>query len=142
VVIGGGVSGLATACHLAAAHDVSADPALAPPARVTVLEADDRVGGRVGSTVMNGVVVDTGPEALMMRSPAVSALISRLGLDGELRAPAGSGAYLWSRGALRPLPAGSVFGVPDRLWPLLRSGLVRPWGFVRAGADLSSPAGP
>ena len=64
--------------------------------------------------------------------------VADLGLDDDLRPPSGRGAYLWSKGALRP-PAGSMFGVPDRLWPLLRSGLVGPLGFVRAGADLVLP---
>ena len=55
------------------------------------------------------------------------------------RGPDTGGAYLWVRGTLRPLPSGSVFGVPDKLLPLLRTGVVSPLGFVRAGADLVLP---
>jgi oxygen-dependent protoporphyrinogen oxidase len=106
---------------------------------VTVLEADTHLGGKVVAADVAGIVVDTGPDALMVRSPAAAQLVSELGLDDSLRPPSGAGAFLWSRGRLRPLPTGSVFGVPDKLVPLLRSGLLDPIGFVRAGADLVLP---
>jgi protoporphyrinogen/coproporphyrinogen III oxidase len=134
VVIGGGVSGLATAYRL-----VRLDVAGRAPCRVTVLEAEPVAGGKIETGTLLGVRIDTGPDAVLVRSPAVAALLSELGLDPLLRAPAEGGAYLWSRGRLRPLPAGSVFGVPQRLWPLLRSGLLGPLGFLRAGADLVLP---
>jgi protoporphyrinogen/coproporphyrinogen III oxidase len=134
-VIGGGVSGLAAAHYVA--HP--AVPADTPPVSVTVLEADARLGGKVASQDVAGSRVDTGPDALLVRAPAAAALVSELGLGGSLRAPAGTGAFIWTGGELRPLPAGSMFGVPDRLWPLLRTGLLGPWGFVRAGADLVLP---
>lgn len=129
-VVGGGVSGLATAYRLTRAGG---------EVEVTLLEAAARPGGKVAAAEIGGIAVDTGPDALMVRSPAAAALVAELGLDGDLRPPSGAGAYLWSRGRLRPLPAGSVFGVPDRLVPLLRSGLLGPLGFVRAGADLVLP---
>jgi oxygen-dependent protoporphyrinogen oxidase len=93
----------------------------------------------VATEQVAGLPVDTGPDAVMVRAPAASRLLAELGLDPLRRAPAGIGAYIWARGRLRPLPAGSMFGVPDRLLPLLRSGLVGPTGFVRAGGDLVLP---
>jgi len=112
-VVGGGVSGLTTAYRLTRTDGTGT------AVGVTLLEADDRLGGKVAAESVGGVRVDTGPDALMVRAPAAARLIAELGLDGDLRAPSGAGAYLWSRGRLRPLPPGSVFGVPDRLWPLL-----------------------
>jgi oxygen-dependent protoporphyrinogen oxidase len=106
---------------------------------VTLLESGDWLGGKVDSATVGRITVDTGPDALMVRAPAAARLVAELGLDAELRPPSGAGAFLWSRGRLRPLPTGSVFGVPDRLWPLLRSGVLGPTGFVRAGADLVLP---
>jgi oxygen-dependent protoporphyrinogen oxidase len=138
VVIGGGVSGLATAYHLARSH-TGLDPVGQVPAWVTVLEAEPVPGGRIATDTVAGMRVDTGPDAVLVRASAAAELLIELGLDPLLRAPAGGGAYLWSRGRLRPLPAGSVFGVPERLTPLLRSGLLGPLGFVRAGADLVLP---
>jgi len=150
VVVGGGVSGLATAYHLTRERSEGADGedgarrGGAPrgggaPVQVVVLEGAPQLGGRIATRTVAGTRVDAGPDAVLVRSPAVAGLLTELGLDPLLRAPAGGGAYLWSRGRLRPLPPGSVFGVPQRLWPLLRSGLLGPLGFVRAGADLVLP---
>ena len=133
-VVGGGVSGLATAYRLTR----TGDPGVGDLG-VTVLEAEPRLGGKVAEADVGGIVVDTGPDALMVRSPAALRLVTELGLEDSLRPPSGAGAFLWSRGRLRPLPPGSVFGVPDKLIPLLRSGLLDPLGFVRAGADLVLP---
>lgn len=55
VVIGGGVSGLATACLLA--HDGH---------RVTVLEKNSELGGRAGSWEQDGFTFDTGPSWYLM----------------------------------------------------------------------------
>ena len=133
VVVGGGVSGLATAYHLVR------PPEGTPPASVTVLEAERAPGGRIAAARVGDTGVDTGPDAVLMRAPAAADLVRDLGLEPLLRAPGGGGAHLWSRGRLRPLPPTSVFGVPQRLWPLLRSGLLGPWGVARAGADLVLP---
>jgi oxygen-dependent protoporphyrinogen oxidase len=46
---------------------------------------------------------------------------------------------VWSRGKLRRLPTGTLFGVPDRLLPLMRSGLMSPAGLARAALDLVLP---
>jgi oxygen-dependent protoporphyrinogen oxidase len=130
VVIGGGISGLATAHRLLHSDDAPA---------VTVLEAGPRFGGKVAGADIAGLTVDTGPDSLLVRMPAVRALLDELGLADQVEGPAPSGAYVWTRGALRPLPPASLFGVPEKLVPLLTSGLVTPWGLLRAGADLVLP---
>ena len=130
VVIGGGISGLTTAYRL---RHSEGSPA------VTVLEAGPRLGGKVATATMAGLVVDTGPDSLLLRMPAVRTLLDDLGLSDQVEGPAPSGAYVWTRGALRPLPPASLFGVPEKLLPLLTSGLVTPVGLVRAGADLVLP---
>ncbi|MDK1474592.1 phytoene desaturase [Streptomyces sp. 549] len=55
VVVGAGLSGLAAALHL-----------LGSGRRVTVVEAQDRPGGRMGRMDMDGYRVDTGPTVLTM----------------------------------------------------------------------------
>jgi phytoene desaturase len=54
VVIGAGLGGLATACHLATEHDV------------LVLERDEVPGGRAGTRSVAGYRFDTGPTVLTM----------------------------------------------------------------------------
>lgn len=134
LVVGGGIAGLATAYALRADADV------------TVLEASPWFGGKIRTAALPDPAapggswpVDTGPDALLIRAPGVRALLTELGLVPDVVGPAIRGSYLWLDGVLRPMPAGSLFGVPDRLFPLLRDRLVGPWGMVRAGADLVLP---
>ncbi len=131
-VVGGGISGLASAYYLRTLDDRCRPD-------VTLIEADDRLGGRIRTSRVAGTPVDTGPDAFLSRSPRLRALVEELGLTDTVVAPS-SGAYVWSRGRLRPLPPGAVFGVPERLMPLLRSGLLSPLGVLRAGLDLVMPS--
>jgi oxygen-dependent protoporphyrinogen oxidase len=132
--VGGGVSGLATAYFLRR----EAGPDLA----LTLLESGDRLGGKVLTRPIAGHPVDTGPDALLVRLPAMRSLLEALDLDGAVVAPGAGGAYVWSRGRLRRLPPSTLFGVPQRLWPLVRSGLLSPAGMARAGLDLVLPRRP
>jgi len=131
VIVGGGVSGLATA-HYIHSH-------LGPDVQLTVVEAGPRLGGKVANQQFSGHLVDTGPDAVLVRAPAMAALLEDLGLGDQIVAPAGLGAHVWSRGKLRRLPTGTLFGVPDRLIPLMRSGLMSPSGLARAALDLVLP---
>jgi len=131
VIVGGGVSGLATAHYL---HSQLGDAV-----ELTVLEAEPRLGGKVANQQFSGHLVDTGPDAVLVRAPAMAALLEELGLTRKIVAPASLGAHVWSRGKLRRLPTGTLFGVPDRLIPLVRSGLMSPAGLARAALDLVLP---
>jgi oxygen-dependent protoporphyrinogen oxidase len=107
--------------------------------QVTLVEGGPRLGGKVANQRVSGHLVDTGPDALLVRVPAMAALLEDLGLGDQLVAPASLGAHVWSRGQLRRLPTGTLFGVPDRLLPLLRSHLMSPAGVARAALDLVLP---
>jgi protoporphyrinogen/coproporphyrinogen III oxidase len=123
IVVGGGISGLATAWFLREAN---------PSIRVLVLEAEERVGGKISSTSIGGVQVDSGPDAFLARVEGAVELAQAVGLGEELIAPATGKAWLWSRGKLRALPEGLVLGVPSRFRPLLSSGILSAPGLVRA----------
>jgi protoporphyrinogen/coproporphyrinogen III oxidase len=131
VIVGGGVSGLATAHYL---HRL-----LGSKAQLTLVEGGPKLGGKVATTQFGGHLVDTGPDALLVRMPAMAALLGDLGLNEQIVAPAALGAHIWSRGRLRRLPTGTLFGVPDRLLPLLKSRLLSPAGLARAALDLVLP---
>ncbi len=104
------------------------------------MDIAERIGGKVATLEVAGLPVDTGPDAFLARGADLRALIDDLGLGGEVVEPASAGAYIWSRGRLRPIPPGAAFGLPERLWPLLRSGLLSPLGVARAGLDIVLPA--
>ncbi len=131
VIIGGGISGLASAHYL---HRRLGDEVL-----VTLVEGAPRLGGKIATVPFAGHAVDVGPDALMVRSTVVATLIDDLGLGDLVVAPNASGARIWSRGKLRPLPAGTLFGIPDRLLPLLWTGLLSPAGVARAALDIVLP---
>ncbi|MFB7583958.1 protoporphyrinogen oxidase [Streptomyces hydrogenans] len=101
VVVGGGITGLAAALRL-----------LAAGARVTLLEADGRLGGKLLAGEIAGAPVDLGAESLLARRPEAVALAERVGLGDRLRSPATTTASVWSRGRLVPMPKGHVMGVP------------------------------
>ncbi len=130
-VIGGGISGLSTAYFLRRQLGDALD--------LTVLDAEPVLGGKLRTRTVAGLPVDTGPDAFLSRAPELSDLVDDLGLRGEVVGPAASGAFIWSRGRLRPLPAGATFGLPERVLPMVRSGLISIPGAARAALDLVLP---
>jgi oxygen-dependent protoporphyrinogen oxidase len=106
---------------------------------VTLVESSERLGGKVLTQDVAGHRVDAGPDALLLRVPAMRTLLEDLGLDASVVAPGAPGAFVYSRGRLRALPPSTLFGVPHRLLPLLRSRLLSPAGVARAALDLVLP---
>ena len=127
-IVGGGISGLTTAYFL--------HRRLGDDVQITVVEGSDRLGGKISTRTLAGHPFDTGPDAFLVRAPVVAALLEDLGLTGAAVAPNGGGARIWSRGRLRQLPEGTMFGVPGGLLPLIRSRLLSPLGLARAALDL------
>ncbi|MFF9148105.1 protoporphyrinogen oxidase [Streptomyces sp. NPDC014861] len=130
IVIGGGISGLAAAWSLRGR------------AEVTVLEAGDRIGGKLRTTPLAGVPVDEGAESLMALRPEAVELAEAVGLGGDLRDPAPGPVTLWSRGALRALPPGHVMGVPPDPGALDGTGLLSEAGLARLREEEGLPAPP
>ncbi|HVP02962.1 MAG TPA: protoporphyrinogen oxidase [Solirubrobacteraceae bacterium] len=130
VVIGAGIAGLAAARTLAHADDSP---------QVTVLDASERPGGRIRTVPFAGAALDVGPDALLSRAPGAVELCRELGLGEDLVPPGEGPSFVWTRGALRPLPAGLLAGLPAGPGDLLRSRILSPPGVVRAGMDLVLP---
>ncbi|QFR00966.1 protoporphyrinogen oxidase [Streptomyces phaeolivaceus] len=126
VVIGAGIAGLA------AAHGL-----LDRGARVTVLEASDRVGGKLLPGEIAGARVDLGAESMLARRPEAVALAREVGLADRLQPPATATASLWTRGALRPMPKGHVMGVPGTASAL--AGVLSDEGLARIERDADLP---
>jgi oxygen-dependent protoporphyrinogen oxidase len=127
IVIGAGITGL-TAAYSLLVRD--------PNRRVTLIDAADRVGGRIMSGEFAGHIVDCGADAFLARVPEAVDLCRELGLDNLLVSPTRSSARVWTNGALRRLPAGLVLGVPTDLDALAASGIVSAAGVARASEDL------
>ncbi|GHO99751.1 hypothetical protein KSF_097990 [Reticulibacter mediterranei] len=130
-IIGGGISGLATAHHLLCNQTVPID--------ITLIETSNRLGGKIRTGQVAGTAIDLGPEAFIARVPAARALCHDLDLEEQLIAPSTSRSYLWTRGRLCPFPEGLVSGVPTSPTAIIRSGILSLPGIARAGFDLLLP---
>src|SRR5438270_170342 len=75
VIVGGGISGLATAYRLQQRH---------PALEVVVLERQARPGGTIGTCSRGGFRVEAGPNGFLDNNPSTLALCSDLGLAGRL----------------------------------------------------------
>ncbi|HEY8552230.1 MAG TPA: protoporphyrinogen oxidase [Thermaerobacter sp.] len=131
-VVGGGIAGLAAALRLlelARSHGVSLD--------VRVIEAAQRVGGKVQTERVGGFVIEQGPDSLVTSKPHGVQLVRRLGLEGELVAPgpAAGRTFIVHRGRLRPMPQGFSLGVPLSARALWSSPLFGLRGKLRASLE-------
>lgn len=136
VVVGGGVTGLATAYYLQRG-------AAARNCEVMVLEAAPRAGGKLRTDHRDGFLIEAGPDSFLTAKPAAVELCRELGLAEALipqRQP--RAAYVLRRGRLLPIPAGMRLVHPTRPWALLRSPLLSPGGRLRALAHRLLPAPP
>ncbi|MGW0668399.1 protoporphyrinogen oxidase [Streptomyces sp. NPDC002746] len=122
VVIGGGIAGLAAAQRL-----------LGTGLRVTLLEATDRLGGKLRTGEVAGVQVDLGAESMLARRPEAVGLARAVGLADRLQPPATATASLWTRDALRPMPKGHVMGVPGD--PAALGEVLSPEGLARIAQE-------
>lgn len=128
VVIGAGITGLAAAYTLVTER---------PNVDVVVLEASNRVGGRIMTTPFDGLDVDCGADAFLARVPDARELAIELGFGDELISPTESSALVWVDGALRRLPAGLVLGVPTDVDALAACGFISADGIAHVEADIA-----
>lgn len=135
VVVGGGISALAAAYELTG----GATPTGAAGPRVTIVERDTRLGGKLASTTVAGHVVDGAADGVLARRPEASTFVTELGHGDRLRPVATSGVSVFARGRLRPLPAHLQLGVPTSWSSLRRSGVLGPAGLARALVDVVAP---
>lgn len=130
-VVGGGIAGLAAAWFYSRDH---------PDAQITVLEGGPRIGGKLAVSEVAGVPVDEGAEAILARRPEGVDLARAVGLDDDLVSPRPVSAGLWTRGKVRPLPAGTVMGVPGDLEALAASGVLSAEGVEEVRREGRLPA--
>jgi protoporphyrinogen/coproporphyrinogen III oxidase len=129
IVVGGGIAGLSAAYELSRTT-----------LSFVVLEAGRRAGGVILSEPIDGFTIDGGPDSLLVQKAAGLELCDELGLGPRLvptKPP--RLAFVQRGGRLHPLPAASVFGIPTRVGPFLRTRLFTWHGKLRMGAELFIP---
>lgn len=109
VVVGGGISGLSAAYYLS---KLGESPVL--------FEKEARFGGVIKTEIVDGCVVEAGPDGYLAAKPWARELIHELGLGPELihsndhlRL-----TYIVRNRQLIPMPDGLLLAIPTRLWPI------------------------
>lgn len=102
----------------------------------TVLEADARPGGVVGTVRTGDLVLDGGADAFLASKPGAISLVRELGLERELVTMLPPrGAFIRAGGRFHPLPEGGAFGVPVNPRAFLSSRLLSWRGKLRVVAE-------
>jgi oxygen-dependent protoporphyrinogen oxidase len=127
VVVGGGISGLATAYYLAQAG-----------VEATLVEARPRLGGVIRTEQVEGCTLEAGPDSFLSIKPAALDLIRELGMVDQV---IGSNDHLRvtfvvRNGRMVALPDGLMMMVPTRILPLLATRLLSWRTKFRMGMEL------
>lgn len=134
VVVGAGIAGLA------AAYALRRD---GPPSlQITVLDADRRLGGKLRVSPVGDLAVDEGAEMFLVRVPEAVELAAAVGLGAGLVHPASTDARVVVDGTPRPLPTGTVLGVPADLAALRAAGVLDAAALAEVAAEADRPGEP
>jgi oxygen-dependent protoporphyrinogen oxidase len=125
-IVGGGISGLATAWYLSRAGIPSC-----------LIEARPRLGGVITTDIVDGCLIEGGPDSFLAAKPWAADLIAEAGLSEDLIASNDHlrVTYIWKRDRLVPLPDGLMMMVPTRVWPMLTTRLLSWSAKVRIGIE-------
>ncbi len=139
VIVGGGISGLATAYSLL---ELAAKSGLS--LRCTILDAGSSWGGKIVTHRVGDIVTEAGPDSFLSQKPAALDLCTKLGLADQLinTNETIKKACVLSKGRMCDLPEGLLSFTPKQLKPFLSSGLLTWTGLARMGLEIAVPPGP
>jgi oxygen-dependent protoporphyrinogen oxidase len=131
-IIGGGIAGLAAAFELEKARVAGA------PVEYRLFESLGRLGGSLSSEIVNGAVLERGPDSFLTEKPAAAELCRELGLGAELIGSndAARKTYILVKNRLVALPDGLMFLVPTKLIPTALTPLFSLPTKIRMGLEL------
>jgi oxygen-dependent protoporphyrinogen oxidase len=137
-IIGGGISGLSTAFYLQKARAAGAD------LEFTIFESSSRLGGSMYSDLVEGCLVEAGPDSFLTEKPWAASLCRELGIDDQLIGSNDSQrkTYIVIKGRLVAMPDGLMFMVPTRLLPTALSPLFSWNTKIRMARELLHPPRP
>lgn len=137
VIIGGGITGLSAAFYM---QKEAREKGLLLD--VLLVEASNRLGGKIQTVRRDGFVIERGPDSFLIRKKSMGILAEDVGVAGDLVKNATGQAYIYINGELHPIPGGSVMGIPTELGPFLKTGLFSMTGKLRAAGDFVLPRTP
>ncbi|MBE1445176.1 protoporphyrinogen oxidase [Paenibacillus sp. OAS669] len=130
VVIGGGITGLSAAYYLnkkMKANNLDL--------RVVVLEANEKLGGKINTHYESEFIMETGADSIVTRKDNVAPFIEELNLQEEVVYNATGISFLYIDGELKKIPEDTVFGIPLSIESLAKSNLISAEGKVEALKD-------
>src|SRR5450432_4692025 len=113
VIIGGGITGLAAAWEL---QQRGID--------YTLLEASDRLGGKIVTDRADGFIIEGGADSFLTQKPWAWQLCREIGLDLMSTNEQQRTAYVLRGGKLHPMPRGMRLIVPTDPDGLMESSLL------------------
>jgi protoporphyrinogen/coproporphyrinogen III oxidase len=137
-IIGGGIAGLS------AAYECEKARAAGEPVEYRLYESRERLGGSLASEIVNGAVLERGPDSFISEKPAAAELCRELGLGDQLTPSNDADRKTWIvvRNRLVPLPDGLMFLVPTKLIPTALTPLFSLKTKIRMGLELLHPPRP
>ncbi len=132
VIVGGGISGLATAYALMEEAENTQTAV-----QCTVVEREPRWGGKILTHVTDNYLIEGGPDSFLTSKPWALELCRTLGLQDQLISTNSqhNQTFSFCRGALRELPQGLLAFRPRRVDTLVSSGLLSLGGMLRMAAE-------
>jgi oxygen-dependent protoporphyrinogen oxidase len=139
-IIGGGIAGLAAAYELEQARKAG-QRKVGQKVEYTLFESRAVLGGSLSSEVVDGAVLERGPDSFLSEKPAAAELCRELGLGAELTPSndADRKTCIVVRNRLIPLPDGLMFLVPTKLVPTALTRLFSLRTKIRMGLELLHP---
>lgn len=134
VIAGGGITGLSAAFYM---QQQIRNQNL--PIDVILVEATNRLGGKIQTVRRNGYIIERGPDSFLIRKKSMDRLAKELGIADQLVKNATGQSYVLLNDELHPIPGGSIMGVPTEIAPFLKSNLFSLTGKLRAAGDLFLP---
>ncbi|HXI45871.1 MAG TPA: protoporphyrinogen oxidase, partial [Candidatus Acidoferrales bacterium] len=129
LVVGGGITGLAAAHTLGKAG-----------IETLLLEATDRLGGKVATEHVDGFTIEAGPDSFVGYRPAAVDLCRELGIGGDLMGPVEPRVvHVRAGGRFARLPDGMGLVLPTRMLPFVTTDLFTWPQKLRMGLDLLLP---
>lgn len=130
VIVGGGATGLAAAYHLR--KQVKAGNI---DAKIILVERDATLGGKAKTDVVDGMVIEHGPDSYLSYKPWFGQLAKELGLPTVGTNPKVKTIYIVRKGRMEQLPVGMNIMIPTEVVPFLKTRLLSPLGKLRAGME-------
>ncbi len=134
VIVGGGITGLTAAYYLQ--KEIKENNL---PYEVKLVEASDRLGGKIKTVRQDGYTIERGPDSFLSRKQPAVKLAEELGMTDQLVRNGTGQSYILVNNKLHKMPKGAFMGIPVQVRPFLFSGIFSPKGKLRAGFDFVIP---